>query len=63
MEGGLTTYMKLENNEYHKVMLTFVSNVVQILCNLLGGGKGGVINRSQWEGGDKDRPKKDHIIS
>ena len=41
MEGGLTTYMKLENNEYHKVMLTFVSNVVQILCNLLGGGKGG----------------------
>ena len=46
LEGGLTPYLTLENNEYQLSMLKFESNVVKKLCNLFGG-RGGVIKRSR----------------
>ena len=46
-------------------MLKFVSNVIQKLCDLLGGRGGGhqmITLDHRGEGGGHDRPKKDHII-
>ena len=43
--------MTLESNEYQSYILKFAPNVVQKLCDLLGG-----------RGGGQDGPKKDHII-
>ena len=65
MEDGLTPYLTLESNEYQLYMLKFASNVVQKLCDLLGGRGGGHQNITldhRGEGGGHDRPKKDHII-
>ena len=68
MEGGWTLNLTLESNEYQSYILKFASNVVQKLCDLLGGRGGGgeVIKRSHWitggRGGGQDGPKKDHII-
>ena len=39
MEGGLTPKFTLESNEYQLFMLKFASNVIQILCIFLGGGR------------------------
>ena len=51
--------MTLKSNEYQTYMLKFVSNVIQKLCDLVGGGGGG---HQMITGGGHDRPKKGHII-
>ena len=59
MEGGLTLYLTLENNEYQLYVLKYVSNIVQKSCNLLLGGR--VLKDrigSQGGRGGQDRTKK-----
>ena len=65
MEGGWTPNLTLECNEYQSYILKFASNVVQKLCDLLGGRGGGhqkITLDHRGEGGGQDGQKKDHII-
>ena len=57
----MTPYLTLGSNEYQFYMLKYVSNVVQILCDLFGGGGGESLKdpivSHEGEGG-QDRPKR-----
>ena len=40
LDGVLTPYLTLKSNEYQLHMVRFASNVIQKLCDLLGGSGG-----------------------
>ena len=57
------TLLTLESNEYQSYMLKLVSNVVQKLCDLLGGRRGRSLkDHIGSQGGGQEGPKKDRII-
>ena len=51
MDGGLTPYLTLESNGYKSYMNRFALNVVQKLCNLLGGRGGALKDHIGSQGG------------